>query len=155
VVDEGQALDWLDTVGWNAAAALGESSSEGQESTAESRQCLAQLLWHEEPWRSDTGTGRLSVRELLELARTLSGADEAEQARKAMGRRGIRATDTGVAIANTAEPLIAVYGRTKLRDGGHRARLQDLPVAHAAGMVRFPMLGSKRACKVPWEEVLE
>ena len=151
VVDDGQALDWLDSIGWSAAAALGESGSDGQESTAESRQCLAQLLSHEEPWRTDTGTGRLSVRELLELARSPSGADDAEQARKALGRRGIRATDCGLEVANTAEALAPIYSRTKWRDGGHRARLLDLPGAYAAGMVRFPVLGACRACKLPWE----
>lgn len=151
LVDDGQALDWLDSIGWSAAAALGESGSDGQESTAESRQCLAQLLSHEEPWRTDTGTGRLSVRELLELARSPSGADDAEQARKALGRRGIRATDCGLEVANTAEALAPIYSRTKWRDGGHRARLLDLPGAYAAGMVRFPVLGACRACKLPWE----
>jgi hypothetical protein len=151
LVDDGQAIDWLDLIGWSAAAALGESGGEGQDATAESRQCLAQLLGHEEPWRVDTGTGRLSVRELLELARSPSGADDAEQARKALGRRGIRATDCGLEVANTAEALAPIYSRTKWRDGGHRARLLDLPGAYAAGMVRFPVLGACRACKLPWE----
>ncbi|MFN7818693.1 MAG: PriCT-2 domain-containing protein [Cyanobacteriota bacterium] len=154
-LDDEQALDWLDTVGWNAAEALGESCSEGQESTAESKQCLAMLLSHEETWRIDTGTGRLSVRELLELARSPSRADDAEQARKALGRRGIRATDTGIDVANSAEALAPIYGRTKWRDGGHRARLRDLPGSFAAGQVRFPVLGSSKATKVIWKEVLE
>lgn len=153
LVDDGQALDWLDSIRWSAAAALGEIGSDGQDGTAESRQCLAHLLTHEEVWRSDTGTGRLSVRELLDLARTPSGADDAEQARKALGRRGIRATDSGLEVANTPEALAPIYGKTKWRDGGHRARLLDLPGAYAAGMVRFPVLGTCRASKVPWEVV--
>lgn len=153
LVDDAQALDWLDSIGWSAAAALGESGSEGQTGTAESVQCLQHLLSHEEPWRADTGTGRLSVRELVELARTPSGADDAEQARKALGRRGIKAADLGLQIANTPEPLAAIYGRTKWRDGGHRARLLDLPGSSAAGAVRFPALGTVRACCVPWEVV--
>ncbi len=152
LVDDAQALDWLDSIGWSAALALGEAGAEEQDAMAESRQCLEHLLSHEEPWRADdTGTGRLSVRELVELARTPSGADDAEQARKALGRRGIRATDTGLAIANTAEALAPIYGKTKWRDGGHRARLLDLEGALAAGKVRFPVIGSARACKVPWE----
>ncbi|MEB3353762.1 MAG: hypothetical protein VKM34_05955 [Cyanobacteriota bacterium] len=151
LVDDKQALDWLDSIRWSAAAAHGEAGSDGQDGTAESRQCLAHLLSHEEVWRSDTGTGRLSVRELLELARTPSGADDAEQARKALGRRGIRATDCGLEVANTPEALAPIYGKTKWRDGGHRDRLLDLPGAFAAGMVRFPVLGTCRASKVPWE----
>jgi hypothetical protein len=151
LVDDGQALDWLDSIGWTAPAALGEAGTDGQASTAEGVQCLQLLLSHEEPWRTDTGTGRLSVRELLVLARTPSGADEAEQARKALGRRGIRAGDLGLQIANNPEPLAPIYGRTKWRDGGHRARLLDLPGAYAAGMVRLPVLGTLRACCIPWE----
>jgi hypothetical protein len=153
LVDNEQALDWLDSISWSAMAALGESGSEGQNGSAESVQCLQHLLSHEEPWRADTGTGRLSVRELVELARTPSGADDAEQARKALGRRGIRAADLGLQIANNPEPLAAIYGRTKWMDGGHRARLLDLPGAFAAGMVRMPVLGTLRACCVPWDVV--
>jgi hypothetical protein len=153
LVDDGQALDWLDSIGWTAPAALGEAGTDGQASTAEGVQCLQLLLSHEEPWRTDTGTGRLSVRELLVLARTPSGAEEAEQARKALGRRGIRAGDLGLQIANNPEPLAPIYGRTKWRDGGHRARLLDLPGAYAAGMVRLPVLGTLRACCIPWEVV--
>lgn len=154
LVDDAQALQWLDSIGWSAAAALGESGSEGQNGTAESVQCLQHLLSHEEPWRTaepEYGTGRISVRELIELARTPSGADDAEQARKALGRRGIKAADLGLQIANTPEPLATIYGRTKWRDGGHRARLLDLPGAYAAGAVRFAALGTVRACCVPWE----
>jgi len=150
-VDDAQALDWLDSIDWSAGLALGEAGAEEQDSTAESRQCLEHLLSHEEQWRSDTGTGRVTIRELVELARTPSGAEDAEQARKALGRRGIRATDTGLAIANTAEALAPIYGKTKWRDGGHRARLLDLEGAYAAGMVRFPVLGLARACTVSWE----
>jgi hypothetical protein len=157
LVDDAQALQWLDSIGWSAAAALGESGSEGQNGTAESVQCLQHLLSHEEPWRTsepEYGTGRISVRELIELARTPSGADDAEQARKALGRRGIKAADVGLQIANTPEPLATIYGRTKWRDGGHRARLLDLPGAYAAGAVRFAALGTVRACCVPWEVLM-
>ena len=87
----------------------------------------------------------------MELARTPSGAEDAEQARKALGRRGIRAADVGLQIANNPEPLAPIYGRTKWRDGGHRLRLRDLPGAYAAGMVRLPVLGTLRVWCVPWE----
>jgi hypothetical protein len=72
-----------------------------QSAAAEGAQCLAKLLSHEEQWRSDQGTGKLSIRELLGLARSPSGAVEAEQARTALGRRGIKATDHGLVIANS------------------------------------------------------
>lgn len=54
-------------------------------------------------------------------------------------------------MANKSEALAPIYGKTKWRDGGHRARLLDLPGAYAAGMVRFPVLGTCRASKVPWQ----
>ncbi len=151
LVDDGQALEWLDSISWSATAALGEGGTEGQTGTAEGLQCLQHLLSHEEAWRTDTGTGRLSIRELVELARNPSGADDAEQARKALGRRGIRAADAGLQIANNPEPLAPIYGRTKWRDGGHRLRLLDLPGSRAAGMVRLPVMGTLRVCCVPWE----
>ena len=149
-VDEQQATAWLDRVGWDAATALGVDAAPEQSAAAEGAQCLAKLLSHEEQWRSDTGTGRLSIRELLELAHSLSGADEAEQARKALGRRGIKATDHALVIANSAELLAPIYGNTKWRNGGHAQRLRDLPGADAAGPVHFKAMGNHRATTVPW-----
>jgi putative DNA primase/helicase len=152
LVDDAQALAWLDSIGWNAAAGLGEAGAEEQDIAAEGRQCLNHLLAHEEPWRSDSsGTGRLSVRELIDLARSSSGADQAEQARKALIRRGIKTTDSGLAIANTPELLAPIYGNTKWGKGAHRARLLDLPGAFSAGSVRFSTEWVARACTIPWE----
>ena len=151
LVDDSQAIAWLDSIGWSAAAALGEAGTEEQDATAESRQCLAHLLAHEELWRSDTGTGRISVRELIELARSASGADEAEQARKALGRRGIKATDMGLLIANPPEFLAPIYGSSKWRKGAHRARLRDLPGADSpSNAQRFPVIEMRRCTRVPW-----
>ena len=152
-VDEQQAVAWLDSVSWDAASALGVDAAPEQSAAAEGSQCLAKLLSHEEQWRSDAGTGRLSMRELLELARSPSGADEAEQAeqaRKALGRRGIKATDHGLVIANSAELLAPIYGNTKWRNGGHVERLRDLPGAAAAGSVHFPVMRTHKATTVPW-----
>jgi putative DNA primase/helicase len=152
LVDDAQALAWLDSIGWNAAAGLGDAGAEEQDAAAEGRQCLNHLLTHEEPWRSDSsGTGRLSVRELIDLARSPSGDDEAEQARKALIRRGIKATDSGLTIANTAEALAPIFGSTKWRKGAHRDRLLDLPGAFAAGTFRFSTYWVARACTIPWE----
>jgi putative DNA primase/helicase len=152
-LDDVQAISWLDSIGWSAATALGEDDAESQDGAAEGIQCLAHLLGHEETWRSDTGTGRLSIRELVVLARKPSAADDAEQARTALGRRGIRVTDMGLEVANDAEALAPIYGNTKWRDGGHKRRLRDLPGADAPGVAHFPVLGSKRCARVPWDAV--
>ncbi len=151
LVDDAKAFAWLDSIGWSAAAALGDAGAEEQDATAESRQCLAHLLAHEEAWRSDTGTGRLCVRELIDLARSSSVADEAEQARKALGRRGIKTTDMGLLIANLPQALAPIYGSSKWRNGAHRARLRDLPGADApTNAQRFPVLDMQRCTRVPW-----
>jgi len=149
-VDEQQALAWLDRIGWDAAAALGVDAAPEQSGAAEGAQCLAKLLSHEEQWRSDTGTGRLSIRELLELARSPSGANEAEKARAALGRRGIKATDNSLVIASSPELLEPIYGNTKWRNGGHAQRLRDLPNANAAGSHHFKTMGTHKATTVPW-----
>lgn len=149
-VDEAQALVWMDRIGWDAAAALGVDAAPEQSAAAEGHQCLDTLLSHEEQWKTDTGTGRITIRELLVLARSLSSADEAEQARIALGRRGIKATDHGLVIANSGETLNPIYGNTKWRKGGHVERLRDLPGADAAGSVHFKAVGTLRATTVPW-----
>jgi hypothetical protein len=152
-VDEQQATAWLDSIGWDAAAALGVDAAPEQSAAAEGAQCLAKLLSHEEQWRTadpEYGTGRITIRELLQLARSPSGADEAEQARNALGRRGIKATDHGLVIANSPELLAPIYGNTKWRKGGHAQRLRDLPGADAAGPVHFKVMGNHRATTVPW-----
>ena len=149
-LDDTQAVAWLDQIGWDAAAALGGDAGHNGESAAEGAQCLAKLLSHEEQWRSDTGTGKLSIRELLELARISADTPEKEQARKALGRRGIKATDHALVIANNPELLAPIYGNTKWRNGGHVERLRDLPDADAAGPVHFPVMGTHKATSVPW-----
>lgn len=149
-VDSAQAVDWLDRIGWSAAEALGVDAAPEQSAAAEGRQCLAKLLTHEEQWRSDNGTGRISIRELLELARSPSGASEAEEARTALGRRGIKATDHGLVIANSTEALAPIYGKTKWRNGGHRARLRELPGADAGGNVHFRVIGTHKATTIIW-----
>ena len=148
-----EAVAWLDEMGWDAAAARGVDASDGGESAAEGAQCLAKLLSHEEQWRTkgpEYGTGKLSIGELLELARISGDTPEKEQARKALGRRGIKATDHALVIANNPELLAPIYGNTKWRHGGHVERLRDLPDADAAGPVHFPVMGTHKATSVPW-----
>jgi hypothetical protein len=152
-LDDTQAIAWLNSIGWDAAAALGVDAAPEQSAAAEGAQCLARLLSHEEQWRTadpEYGTGRITIRELLQLARSPSGADEAEQARKALGRRGIKATDHALVIANSPELLAPIYGKTKWCNGGHRERLRDLPGADAAGPEHFPVMRTHKATTVPW-----
>ncbi len=152
-VDEQQATAWLDRVGWDAAAALGVDAAPEQSAAAEGAQCLATLLSHELPWRTEEaeyGTGRISIRELIEMGRRGGMADAAEAARTALGRLGIKATDHGLVITNRPELLAPIYGKTKWRNGGHVERLRDLPGANAAGPHHFKVVGTHKASTVPW-----
>lgn len=148
-VDDDAALAWLDAIGWNAEKALGDDTED--EDTNEGKQCLTAILTHEEPWRlvaEERGSGRISIRELVVLAHSGAG-DEMAEAQKILGRRGIKWTDCGLVIANKAEHLAPILKGTRWRDGAHRARLLDIPGAAAAGMVRFPAIGTMRATKLP------
>ncbi len=152
-LDDQQAVAWLDDLGWSADVALGEAGAEGQGGAAEGRQCLRHLLAHEEPWRDDTkGTGKISIRELVELARSPGANPADEAARKALGRRGVRCTDMGLEVTTRAEPLQAIYGNSKWRDGGHTDRLRDIPGSAATATVRFQVLGVAKATQVKWKE---
>jgi len=151
VVDETEALNWLDTVKWSAADAWGVDVAPEQSAAAEGEQCLAKLLSYQESWRSDDkGSGKITVRELLGHARSSGSGDEAEEARKVLGRLGIKATYIGVMVANLAEALAPIYGNTKWRNKGHIDRLRDLPGAEPGGLVHFTALGSHKATKIPW-----
>lgn len=152
-LDQVKALAWLDRIRWDAATALGLEATQDQSAAAEGAQCLAKLLSHEEPWRTEDpeyGTGKISIRELLELARRQSNAPEVEQARTALGRRGIKATDHALVVANNPELLAPIYGNSKWCNGGHRERLRDLPGAAAGGAVHFPVVNTQKATTVPW-----
>lgn len=150
VVDATEAVNWLDAIKWSAADALGVDAAPEQSAAAEGEQCLAKLLSHEEQWRSDDGTGKVTIRELLELARQPRGGKENEHARTALGRRGIKATDHALVVANNTEVLAPIYGNSKWRNGGHRERLRDLPGADAGGTVHFKVIGNQRATMIPW-----
>jgi hypothetical protein len=152
-VDDAQALQWLDGVGWDAAKALGVDAAPEQAAAAEGAQCLAKLLSHELPWRTEEaeyGTGRISIRELIEMGRRGGMAEAAEAARTVLGRLGIKATDHALVIANSAELLAPIYGNTKWRNGGHVERLRDLHGAGAAGAHHFKVIRTHKATTVPW-----
>jgi hypothetical protein len=132
---------------------LGVDAAPEQSAAAEGAQCLAKLLSHEEQWQTadrETGTGKRSIRELVDLARRQGFADDAEAARLTLGRRGVKATDLGLVIANSPELLAPIYCNTKWRKGGHVARLRDLPGADAAGSHHFKAAGTHKATTVPW-----
>jgi len=151
VVDEAEARNWLDAIKWSAAEAMGVDAAPEQSAAAEGEQCLAKLLSYQESWRSDDkGSGRLTVRELLGHAHSPGSGDAAEEARKVLGRLGIKATDMGVMVANQAEALAPINGNTKWRNKGHIDRLRDLPGAEPGRLVHFPAIGSHKATKIPW-----
>lgn len=138
------ALEWLDSIGWTAAGAMGETGAAVVDGAAEAWQCLQHLLSHEEQWKSDGGTGRITIAELVR--------QRTSDATTALGRRGIKVTDHGLVVANHAEALAPIYGRTKWAGGGHSARLRDLPGADAV-QKRFEVIGPARGTCVPLQLV--
>jgi len=152
-LDNPRAVEWLDHHGWDAATALGVEATQDQSAAAEGVQCLAKLLSHEEPWRTEDpeyGTGKISIRELLELARSPTESNQRDKAREALGRRGIKATDHALVVANDPELLAPIYSNTKWCNGGHRERLRDLPGTDAGGPVHFKVAGTKKGTSIPW-----
>lgn len=140
-IDDGQALGWLDEIGWSAAAAMGETGGDVVDGAAEAWQCLRHLLSHEEPWKLETGTGRITIGELLR--------ERTPDAIAALGRRGIKVTDVGLVVANDAAALAPIYGRTKWAQGGHVARLRDLPGSYPSGQTRFNAHLSGKGTTIP------
>lgn len=134
------ALEWLDSIGWTATEAMGETGGTVVDGAAEAWQCLQHLLSHEEPWKNDTGTGRISIAELIKV--------RTPDATTALSRRGIKVTDHGLVVANHAEALAPIYGKTKWAGGGHSARLRDLPGTDAV-QKRFEVIGIQRGTCVP------
>jgi putative DNA primase/helicase len=150
LLNEAEALAWLDTVGWDPAAPAADEVD--RSATAEARQCLDHLLSHELPWRdpeaSDPSTGRITVLELLSDAL----AHPHSEAPNALGRRGLKADpERGLLVANSGAAIEKVFAGSKWSQGGHRARLLELEGAALAGPQRFPVLGPIRCAVVPWQ----
>lgn len=125
-LDEAAAARWLDEIGWTP---MGEGGAEtAAEEESEAQQCLEHLLGYRVRWKDDA-TGEITVRELLEKART--GSSEAEHA---LARLGVKADPLGrLVVSNKSD----AFSGTKWRDGAHRERLREIPGAEAAGSQRF------------------
>lgn len=151
-LSEQEALEWaVDEKGWDPAAPAADEVDRSP--TAEARQCLDHLLAHELSWRDPDNdrpsTGKITVRELLDLA-LRSGGGEAP---KALGRCGLKADpERGLLVVNGGAAIGKLFSGSKWSQGGHRARLLELEGAEPVpSPQRFPALGSPRCIAVPWD----
>ncbi|WP_411868735.1 hypothetical protein [Vulcanococcus limneticus] len=151
-LSEQEALEWaVDEKGWDPAAPAADEVDRSP--TAEARQCLDHLLAHELSWRDPDNdrpsTGKITVRELLDLA-LRSGGGEAP---KALGRCGLKADpERGLLVVNGGAAIGKLFSGSKWSQGGHRARLLELEGAEPVpSPQRFPALGSARCIAVPWD----
>jgi hypothetical protein len=159
VLTDSAALDWLDSVGWEIGHA--DTDDTDRKAGAEGRQCLEYLLAHEIRWQPaydpDAGrpsTGSLTVRELVALAHLSPRSIDGQEARTALGRKGIHAIDDGLAVARSSPATHAIFSATKWMKGGHGSRLLEIDgTTRTNGTMRFPSGGSHRAVIVPWAAV--
>ncbi len=151
-----EAQSWLDSVGWDSTHTNTDDTD--RKAGAEGRQCLEYLLAHEVRWQPANdpaagrpSTGSITVRELVNLAHNSPRSIDGQEARTALGRRGIHATDDGLAVARSAPGTHAIFSATKWAKGGHSGRLRELEGAiRSSGTVSFPQDDSHRAVVVPW-----
>lgn len=156
---EDEAQTWLDSMGWDITHA--DTDDTDRKAGAEGRQCLEYLLAHEVRWQPaydpDAGrpsTGSLTVRELVALAHLSPRSIDGQEARTALGRKGIHATPEGLAVARSAPGTVAIFGNNKWMKGGHASRLLEIEgTTRTNGTTRFPSGGSHRAVIVPWAAV--
>lgn len=159
VLTDDEALAWLDSVGWDITHA--DTDDTDRKAGAEGRQCLEYLLAHEMPWHDPgdresgrPGTGRLTVRELVALAHLSPRNIEGQEARTALGRKGIHATPEGLAVARSSPATHAIFSNTKWIKGGHGSRLLEIEgTTRTSTVMRFPSGGVHRAVLVPWAAV--
>jgi hypothetical protein len=158
-ITEDEAQSWLDSIGWEIGHA--DTDDTDRKAGAEGRQCLEYLLAHEVRWQPaydpDAGrpsTGSLTVRELVNLAHNSPRSADGQEARTALGRKGIHATEDGLAVARSAPATQGVFSTTKWMKGGHASRLLEIEgTTRASAALRFPSGGVHRAVLVPWEAV--
>jgi hypothetical protein len=159
MLSKSEALTWLDSVDWSFSDTA--TADTDRTAGAEGRQCLEYLLANEMPWidrddRDGPSTGTITVRELVELARnSLAAPRKGKAAHEALGRKGIRTTDEGLAVARSAPAIQGVFDSTKWKQGGHADRLLEIDgTTRTNGTMRFPQGGSHRAVVVPWAAVV-
>jgi hypothetical protein len=156
VLTDAEAGAWLQSVGWDYSHTNSDDSDRAD--GAEGRQCLDHLLAHELRWRvalnpeSDgPSTDAITIRELVAMVRENARSEEGREAIKALGRKGIKVTPEGLAVAHNAPGTAAIFRSSKWTNSAHRQRLLELPgVAATAGTVHFPTDTSRRAVLVPW-----
>jgi len=154
-----EARSWLDSVGWDITHINTDDTD--RKAGAEGRQCLEYLLAHEIRWQPaydpDAGrpsTGSLTVRELVALAHLSPRSIDGQEARTALGRKGIHAIDDGLAVARSAPGAMGIFSTTKWMKGGHASRLLEIEgTTRTNATMRFPSGGSHRAVIVPWAAV--
>ena len=90
------------------------------------------------------------------LAHNSPRSIEGQEARTALGRKGIYATDDGLAVARSSPATHAIFSTTKWMKGGHAFRLLEIEGTTRTsgdGGVRFPSGGIHRGVVVPWAAV--
>ena len=170
VLNEGQALSWIDAQRW----ALSDEELAGSAAKDEAAQCLELLLKHEVPCAdgvaSDFSTikdanGRTSIRELIQyltlengdIARG-KGEDFSKSAQKTLGRIGLKVDLKRCALlVHTGEKgtLGDLYAVTRWANGAFKDRLLDLPGAQRViSTVRIEPLGPVRCIALPIELIV-
>jgi putative DNA primase/helicase len=148
LLDETSALEWLDSIGWSYI----DPDAEDLAPEAEGLQCLAHLLSVEHRWDIQISrSGSITIGELVQLAHNGGAPDDVKEARRVLGRRGIKATDMGLAIANSTPGILAMFERTRWAKGAHRDRLAEIPGAERPGSVWIKEVGnSVKVVRIPW-----
>ena len=146
-LDDAQAAAWLVHAGWGAGA-LGDAADNGAD--AEGRQLLELILAHEIQWREpsgEQGSGRRSIGALIDMARH-TPADEGGPAADALAECGLKVWGSGLLVATPAAPLAQILKGTRWADGGHTARLRDLPGAAPQDNTRI--MKGRNPCRSTW-----
>jgi len=144
VIDAEGASAWLDAQQW-----AWEPDAEGGNAPglSEGRDCLQHLLSFRPP-----GAEHKTVGQLVLKIRNL-GKQASRNEVEILGTHGLKAeADQGLYVLNSGPAIEKVFRGSKWRDGGHRARLMELPqVIRCPNPERFSVIGSKRCVLVPWE----
>jgi hypothetical protein len=146
VLDPDAALAWLDQMGWKG---LDDEAAAAIATDVEGRACLEALLAHPVPWKASL-TGSTDVRGLLAIAKGHKPVDDASDAIKALGQRGIKLdiAERRILVSHGC----TVFARTRWDHGAHRDRLLELPNAELKGdPVRFRGGATRRAVTLPME----